>query len=77
MCIHMLSGQHLADTAYVMQTCRGRDTALRMITKYLPFLDWVHCHIYLAITRHGDFCDVCACYLCLEVKHVATSIDAR
>jgi len=32
---------------------------LRMITKYLPFLDWVvHCHIYLAITHQRDFCDV-------------------
>ena len=53
----MLSGQQLVDTAYVVQTHRRRDTALRMITKYLPFLKCVHCHICLAITCHGDFCD--------------------
>ena len=40
-----------------MQTGHGHDAALRMITKYLPFLDCVHCHICLAITHHGDFCD--------------------
>ena len=54
----MLLGQQLVDTAYVMQTRRGRDAALGMITKYLPFLDCVHCLLCLGITRHGDFCDV-------------------
>ena len=53
----MLLGQQLVDTAYVMQTRRGRDAALGMITKYLPFLDCVHCLLCLGITRHGDFCD--------------------
>ena len=29
---YMLLGQQLVDTAYVMQTRRGRDAALKMIT---------------------------------------------
>jgi len=53
----MLSGPSLVDTVFVMQTRRAHDAAFRMITKYLPLLDCVHCHICLGISWRGDFCD--------------------
>ena len=55
--MYMLSGQQFVDTAYVIQTRHVVQRGARMITKYLPFLDCVHCHICLAISRCGDFCD--------------------
>jgi len=53
----MLSGPSLVDTVFIMQTRRAHDAAFRMITKYLPLLDCVHCHICLGISWCGDFCD--------------------
>jgi len=67
----MLSGQQLKDIAYAMQTHHVARHGAQMITKYFPFLDCVHCHICLAISRRGDFCDVRldVTFLMQEVEH--------